>query len=67
MNKPLMYAAMIGNLLIAVTGCNTVNEAVRQPSAAIGTVASVPQAITQGVTDGYVTQTGKSTPNPYNR
>jgi len=51
----------------SLLGCQTVNEAVRGPSEAVGGALAVPQAITQGVNSGYTDQTGTTQSNPYGR
>ena len=55
-------------LLISVfSGCQTVNDTVRGPSEAAGSVLAVPQSITQGINSGYTDQTGTTQSNPYGR
>lgn len=53
--------------LIVFSGCQTVSEGVRTSSETAGAVLAVPQAVTQGITSGYVDQTGKPQSNPYGR
>jgi len=64
----MKYSAMIVILVILISGCTgTVNESVRGATQPVGTALAVPQSMTQGVAAGYVDQTGRTTPNPYNR
>jgi len=68
--KKRHIAYLISSILFVIicAGCaGTVNESVRDVTEPVGGVAAVPQSITQGVASGYVDQTGKSMPNPYDR
>ncbi len=65
--KEFSYVLIFVLISGACTGCMTVNEAVRGPSETVGAVVAVPQAITQGVTSGYIKQTGNTQSNPYGR
>ncbi len=64
----MKYITALLLVVIIFSGCSsTVNESVRGATQPVGTVLAVPQSITQGVSTGYVDQTGKTTSNPYNR
>lgn len=53
--------------VLCVGACQSVNDAVRGPSSAVGAAAAVPQAITQGIASGYTDHTGAQQANPYGR
>jgi hypothetical protein len=66
-----LFMLMFG-LVFLGTGCATVNEGLdktaegtRQVSKPVGKIMNIPQAISEGATDGIVDDTNKE--NPYNR
>lgn len=65
--KSTVLIASIFFCAICLGACQSVNDAVRGPSSAVGAAAAVPQAVTQGVASGYTDHTGAQQSNPYGR
>lgn len=52
---------------IFVVGCKTVHDTVAPVTRPAGGVVAAPQAVTQGVAEGYADEAGTTVNNPYNR
>ena len=65
--KYLNYAFVLGIVAIAILGCKTTHDTIAPATRPAGTVVAAPQAVTQGVAEGYADQAGSTVENPYGR